>query len=91
MFEVCITNRHVHKRTLEGDGEKPSRHEHEGPLLILFFFVIFIMDVKPKARIAEIVEFYSFENLENSPKVRNIFVLLIDNRRSGIGSSSPGL
>ena len=31
-------NRFVHARTLEGDGEKPSRLENEGPFLIYIFF-----------------------------------------------------
>ena len=30
-FEIFAINRSVHKRALEGDGEKPSRQEHEGP------------------------------------------------------------
>ena len=31
-FQVSIINRCIHTRTSEGDGEKPSRHENEGPL-----------------------------------------------------------
>ena len=38
-------NRCVHARALEGDGEKLSRHEHEGTLLILSFSFLFMMDV----------------------------------------------
>ena len=45
MFYGFGSNRRVHKRTFEGDGEKPSRHEHEGPLLILFLYFWFMMDV----------------------------------------------
>ena len=37
-FEVFIINRSEHKRTLEGGGEKPSRHEHEPALIILSFY-----------------------------------------------------
>ena len=36
MFEDFIINRSVHACTLEGDGEKPSRHDNEGHLLFLF-------------------------------------------------------
>ena len=36
-FQVFAIKRSVRKRTLEGDSEKPSRHNNEGPLLILFF------------------------------------------------------
>ena len=42
MFEVFAINRSVHKRTLEGDGKKTSRREHEGPHPYVFlFFLIF--------------------------------------------------
>ena len=52
MFEVYAINRSVHKRTLEGDGEKTSRHENEGR--------------KPEANIAEILKFQSFEKARNA-------------------------
>ena len=42
-------NRCIHTRTLEGDGEKPSRHENEAPLLILL--CLFYDGCKRKARI----------------------------------------
>ena len=64
-------HRNVHKLTLEGDGQKPSRHENEGPLLI-FVLGFLIYDVrKPKARIAEIVKFDSFEHFQNWLKAIN--------------------
>ena len=65
-------NRSVHKRTLEGDGEKPSRHENEGALLV---FVLMYDGRKPKARIAEIMKFYSFENLQILRKARHVFFM----------------
>ena len=43
--EVFTINRNVHTRALEGDGEKPLRHEHLGCLLIRFFYCWFMMDV----------------------------------------------
>ena len=36
--EYFTINTRVHKRTLEGDSEKPSRHGNEGPLLMLPFY-----------------------------------------------------
>ena len=52
IFDDFTINRCVHARTLEGGGEKPSRHENEGPILICFF--VFVYDGrKPPARIAE--------------------------------------
>ena len=33
-FDDFMINRWIHTRTLEGDGEKPSRYKNEGPLLI---------------------------------------------------------
>ena len=68
IFEVFAINRSVHKRTLEGDGEKSSRNENGGPLLILLLVVLFHAGRKPKARISEILKFYSFENFQNSQK-----------------------
>ena len=54
-----MINRNVHKRTLEGDGEKPSRHQNDGPLLIRLLY--FVYDGRrPKARISEILKIYSF-------------------------------
>ena len=41
-------NRSVHKRTSEGDGEEPSRHENHGPLLMLFLHVRFMMDARQR-------------------------------------------
>ena len=38
IFEFFTINRSVHKRTLAGNGEKPSRQENEGPLLIFVFY-----------------------------------------------------
>ena len=35
MFEDLMINRCVHTRALEGDGEKPSRHDNEGPFFLL--------------------------------------------------------
>ena len=63
-FQDCTINRRVHTRALEGGGEKPSRHDHEGPPFICCFirFVFLILCLvydgrKPKALIAEIVKF----------------------------------
>ena len=53
--EDATINRCVHTRALEDVGEKPSRHENEGPVLIFFLKIIYD-GRKPKARIAEIVK-----------------------------------
>ena len=47
-FDVFTLNRHVRKRTLEDDGEKPSRRENEGPLLTPSVYCWFMMDVSQK-------------------------------------------
>ena len=49
MFADFTINRFVHTRALEGDGEKPSRHANEGPLLILPLSFSFMMDVSQRA------------------------------------------
>ena len=64
-------NRGVRTRTLEGDGGKPLRHDNEGPTPYTFFLFLIYDGRKPKARIAEIVKLYSFENLQNLLKARN--------------------
>ena len=55
MFEDFTINRSVHTRTSEGNGEKPSRHDNEGPFLLFLFGPY--DGRKPKARIAEIMKF----------------------------------
>ena len=43
--DYLIVNICIHTRTLEGDGEKPSRHENEGPLFIRPFYFHSMMEV----------------------------------------------
>ena len=38
-FEFSIISRCIHTRIVEGDGEKPSGHENEGPLCIRSFLL----------------------------------------------------
>ena len=47
--DFCI-NRCIHIHTFEGDSQKPSRQENEGPLLILSLFVLFYDGCKQKPR-----------------------------------------
>ena len=109
VFAVFTINRSVHKRALEGDGEKPPPHENEGPLLICVFYFWFMMDVSQRpgsqkswnstaSRTFRIRKRLGIQFLLFSLFVWFLFcdlcllfLLLIDNRRSGIGSSSPGL
>ena len=65
-FEDFTINRSVHTRTLEGDGEKPSRHENEGPLLIRFFYFGFMMDVSQRRTSQNISKFQSFDKARNA-------------------------
>ena len=56
-----IINRCIHNRTLEGDGEKPSRHENVDPLLILFFFLMLFYDGSTSD--ARITQTYKFQDI----------------------------
>ena len=49
IFEDFAINRSVHTRTSQGDGEQPSRHEHEGPLRI-FSHSCFFDGRQPEAK-----------------------------------------
>ena len=73
-------NRCIHARTLEGDGEKPSRHENEGPLLVLSFLFVYD-EPKWKAKIEDCQSHSILKQHEPSEfaKVRKCLCLKIDN------------
>ena len=48
ILNESIINICIRTRTLEGDGGKPSRHENEGALLLLFFYVLLLIDVRQR-------------------------------------------
>ena len=79
-FDDLIINRYIHTRALEGDGEKPSRHENEGAFLIFVMLLLVYDGRKPKARIAEIIKLKSIENFQNLLKSRNAFVQMLATR-----------
>ena len=61
MFEDLIINRNVHTRTLEGDGDKQSRHENAGPHPYTFPLFLIYDGRQPPTKISEILKFKSFE------------------------------
>ena len=81
IFEVITIDGIVHTRTLEDDSNKNHRATKMRDPSLYISLILIYDGRKPKARVAEIVTFWSFENLENLLKARFVvclFLLLIE-------------